>query len=409
MATLRLAPGATRLKVVTFTDLHFGVDAQAAAQSLAVMRAVLAAEPDTDLVVYSGDLVNADEMRSRTLNADGSLDAAWFAEQWALAVSPLRHVPHAVALGNHDLRGALNADAILELAMQQNGSLVRRAPAVPSGAASPAAFDYYVDAQAADGSLAHRLWFLNSWDDRCEGQGPWGCVSRGEVAWAAEAAAAAPQPAGDSVAFVHIPLPQLRPDALRGATGVMQESVSCPSVDTGVADWAHSAGIAAVVSGHDHANDYAGFWAPPGAPRLHPDADADGDGAILLAYGRNTGYGGYGPGELQRGARVLELHADGGLRTWVRQEDGSRVAFGAPFQPHKPRPKPFITPHMAEQLAEAALAAFIFLLSAWALSRLRGRRAAAQQKGKQVADSDSDDPEAQPNTLHAVLLSGYNS
>ena len=409
MAALRLAPGATRFKVVQFTDLHFGVDAGRAARSLDVMRAVLASEPDVNLVVYSGDLVNADEMHSRTLNKDGSLDAAWFERQWALAVSPARNVPHAVALGNHDLRGTLDADAILAVAMQQNGSVVRRAEAAaPGSAASPAAFDYYVDVQAADGSLAHRLWVLNSWDDRCEGQRPWGCVSPGEVAWATQAADAAPRPAGDSVAFVHIPLPQLQPDLLRGATGTMQESVSCPAVETGVAGWARSAGIAAVLSGHDHANDYAGFWAPPEAPRLHPDVDADADGAILLAYGRNTGYGGYGPGELQRGARVLELRAGGGLRTWVRQEDGTRVAFGAPFEFHKPPRHMLITPHLAHQLAEAALAAFIFFLSAWALWRLRRRRAATQHKGKH-AQGDAEDPEAQPNTLQAVLLSGYNS
>jgi 3',5'-cyclic AMP phosphodiesterase CpdA len=126
MAPLRLAPGATRFKVVQFTDLHLGVDAAAVERSLGVVRAVLAAEPDVDLVVYSGDLVNADEMRAPKL---GPLDAAWFASRWAKALSPLQSlgVPHAVALGNHDLRGTLGADAILEVAMAQPGSLVRRA------------------------------------------------------------------------------------------------------------------------------------------------------------------------------------------------------------------------------------------------------------------------------------------
>jgi predicted MPP superfamily phosphohydrolase len=101
MAPLRLAPGATRFKVLQFTDLHFSLDGDASERTLAVMRSVLAAEPDADLVVYSGDLVTADAMFAPK---KGPLEPSWFAKQWALALSPLEgRIPHAVALGNHDL------------------------------------------------------------------------------------------------------------------------------------------------------------------------------------------------------------------------------------------------------------------------------------------------------------------
>ena len=101
MAPLRLAPGAKRFKVIQFTDLHFSLDATATEHTLGVMRAVLAAEPDADLVVYSGDLVSADAMFAPK---NAPLEASWFSQQWALALSPLQgRIPHAVALGNHDL------------------------------------------------------------------------------------------------------------------------------------------------------------------------------------------------------------------------------------------------------------------------------------------------------------------
>jgi hypothetical protein len=319
---------------------------------------------------------------------------------------------HELTMRSHPQRGTLSADDILEVAMAQPGSLVRRAQATPKGNAtkiSPAPFDYYLDVETADGAVAHRLWFLNSWDSRCEGVRPWGCAERGQVAWAAEAAATAPRPSGASLAFVHIPVQQFKPELLRNPSGTAQEGVNGPAVETGVAAWAHTAGIAALLSGHDHANDYAGYWAPPGASRaVATDADdyvAD-DGAVLLAYGRNTGYGGYGPGKLQRGARVLELQAGGGLRTWVRQEDGSRVDFGAAFQYSKPPRHWPITEHLFHQLLQAAMCAFLALAAWWLLrSLLRPKRQRAEQSAPDTADPELNGAD----TVHTMLLQGYNS
>ena len=401
---LRLAPGATRFKVLQFTDLHVGVNSVAAAQTLEVMRSVLAAEPAVDLVVYSGDLVNADDMRA----PHSTLNTAWFEAQWALAVSPLRGlVPHAIALGNHDLRGTLDAAAVLEVALAQPGSLVQRpeAPGDNSALAAPEPFNYFIDVLAPNGTLAHRLWFLNSWDNLCEGRRPWGCVSRSEVAWATEAAAAAPTPAADSIAFVHIPLPQLRPDELRGVSGVMQEAVSCPSVETGVAHWARLAGISAVFSGHDHSNDYAGLWTPSDAPRRRRDEDAGRGDALLLAYGRTTGYGGYSPGSLQRGARVIEMHADGTLKTWIRQEDGSRIDPGGPFDVLVPPPSSNMLAWLLP-LSVAVLALTMHALVVWR------RRRVAKSKAAAVTFTDEAAPEPllrDFNTLDAMMHSGYNS
>ena len=68
--------------------------------------------------------------------------------------------------------------------------------------------------------------------------------------------------------------------------------------------------------GHSHLNDYS----------LPTEESAEGASRIYLAYGRHTGYGGYG--DLHRGARMFNARiyysAPNGilLETWVRMEDG---------------------------------------------------------------------------------------
>jgi hypothetical protein len=85
--------------------------------------------------------------------------------------------------------------------------------------------------------------------------------------------------------------------------------------------------VHALFSGHDHYNDYYGD--PTGA-------------GLLVGYGRKTGMsGGTGPlGAMGgRGARVFELTLKstggvGGMRTWVRRQDGR-----APVEPQNTPPQ----------------------------------------------------------------------
>ncbi len=63
--------------------------------------------------------------------------------------------------------------------------------------------------------------------------------------------------------------------------------------------------VVAMFCGHDHVNDFYGHYY-----------------GISLYYGRKTGYGGYGPAPLQRGARVIEIkETPFQYRSWIRQED----------------------------------------------------------------------------------------
>jgi hypothetical protein len=288
---LRYAHGASSFKIVQFTDLHFCANEVSNARTVEVMRGVLSAE-SPDLVVFSGDMVSGDDWER------AGRQPGWVAAQWRAALAPLNgSVPYAVALGNHDVRGNLDAAQLLAVDLAQSNSHTQ-------AAGGPSPFTYTLEV-SGEGQVPRRLWFLNSGDARCEGHRPWGCVPRDDLAWAA-----AQPPSAHALAFIHIPLPQLRPALLREPAGAMREPVSCPSIDTGVADWANGNGVAAAFFGHDHRNDFQGLY-----------------GDTLLAYGRCSGYGGYGPADLQRGARVILLRGNA-TETWIRQEDGSVVLFG---------------------------------------------------------------------------------
>ncbi len=89
--------------------------------------------------------------------------------------------------------------------------------------------------------------------------------------------------------------------------GVKNEITSCSSVNTGLfsamleqrtVDW--------VACGHDHSNDFYGEYM-----------------GLKLGYGRKTGYGGYGPDNMRRGARVFFIKKEPyTIETWIREEGG---------------------------------------------------------------------------------------
>ena len=97
-----------------------------------------------------------------------------------------------------------------------------------------------------------------------------------------------------------------------------QEDSACPVVNTGLAKELALNGVNMVVSGHDHQNDFvgnihmigggAGLGVDNVSPFLPGSGDIlAGDLTMLMAYGRKSGYGSYGPGGITRGARVIEL------------------------------------------------------------------------------------------------------
>ncbi|HEY0982770.1 metallophosphoesterase [Schlesneria sp.] len=92
--------------------------------------------------------------------------------------------------------------------------------------------------------------------------------------------------------FVHIPLKEYHDLFESGqAEGDKAEKV-CFDSDTGQSfqDFSASGRVVGVFCGHDHVNNYHGKWQ-----------------GIELAYGRVSGWGGYGPPAWKRGGRLIEL------------------------------------------------------------------------------------------------------
>jgi hypothetical protein len=114
-----------------------------------------------------------------------------------------------------------------------------------------------------------------------------------------------------AIAFFHIPIPEYMNVAHMDFKGNRTEDVCCFSVNTGIYSAFKEMGdVKFMTVGHDHSNDYAGDY-----------------NGITLAYGRKSGYGGYGPPhDWKRGARVIELVEEPfQINTWIRQEDGTQV------------------------------------------------------------------------------------
>jgi len=92
--------------------------------------------------------------------------------------------------------------------------------------------------------------------------------------------------------FVHIPLLEYNKLFESGrALGEKGEDV-CFDSDTGTSfrHFLNSRRVVGVFCGHDHKNNYHGEWR-----------------GVELAYGRISGWGGYGPADWQRGGRLISL------------------------------------------------------------------------------------------------------
>lgn len=306
-----------RFKIVQFTDVHWNGDTNNAPKSAAVMTAVLDAEKP-DLVALTGDIVTT---------TDGPN------EKWNALLAPIveRKIPWAAVMGNHDdeKHGMKRRDLVNYLSTLPY-SLVQGGPEALGGTGN-----YVVTVAGASGKPAAALYFIDSRayptipavknDPRVPSRYGW--ISFDQILWYREASrqlravsGSAPLPA---LAFFHIPLPEYDNTILfkRGLIGTRKEGINCAALNTGLfAALLEEGDVMGVFVGHDHSNDYAGSLF-----------------GICLAYGRCSGFGGYG--KLPRGGRVIEL-AEGKreFESWIRAGDGSetnRFSFPAAFEGKK--------------------------------------------------------------------------
>ncbi|XP_011623891.1 probable inactive purple acid phosphatase 28 isoform X8 [Amborella trichopoda] len=119
-----------------------------------------------------------------------------------------------------------------------------------------------------------------------------------------------------SLAFFHIPIPEVRQLWFTKFVGQFQEGVACPTYNSGVLNTLINMGdVKAVFLGHDHTNDFCGEL-----------------NGIWFCYGGGFGYHGYGKAGWHRRVRVILAELERGernwkgvhrIKTWKRLDDGS--------------------------------------------------------------------------------------
>ena len=286
-----------QFKIVQFTDLHFNNDNRSNDATIRVMYRILDAETP-DFVVLSGDVITGDD--------EITTDTEWFPRLWKMAVSPMvnRSTPYSIILGNHDGHAHMSRTDIVQLDMQQPMSATKIIPGI-------AASNYFID--VVNATTGYRMWFFDSMDSECRGRHSWGCVDDAVVDWATQIPNKLP-----GIAFIHIPIYQMDDAKLSQKLGIKQEFISKPRFDTGIMHFTSSQNVGAMFFGHDHGNDFSGKLA-----------------GVTLAYGRNTGYGGYDVNHMMKGARVIQLELGAEMQTWIRLENGTKY-FQTEFRSYIP-------------------------------------------------------------------------
>ena len=274
------------LTILQLTDLHltYGIDYNDRRTYKAVETLVESA--DFDLVVFTGDIVMS------------PFAVPLFAR--LVSVMDKTGVPWTFVLGNHDT-DYHDPFRLVSVAQRADNLFFKAGPQLEDGGVG----NFKITFTLEDVPFYH-AYFFDTKSERepyTEEEGKYDHLSEAQVAWYENFVSEDTVP---SIAFMHTPLRQfllietLDDDAYEGRFG---EPVHPQGVDTGFFDVALAIGMTrGVFVGHDHENDFA--------------FEHEG---MLLAYGRLSGYNGYGSPAI--GGRVIHIDENGVLSTWVITED----------------------------------------------------------------------------------------
>lgn len=281
-----------QFKIVQFTDVHYVKGDPKSDGALECIRKILSFEKP-DLVIFTGDVSCCAPA------LEGMRDV--------VSIVSRAGVPFYVCFGNHDRE----YDATNEQLYDMIRTLPSNLHPDRNGAPVP---DVDLCVRNADGSPGFVLYCLDShsykWDtDEYE----W--ITDGQIdSYRTRSASYTASHGGvpvPSLAFFHIPFPEYAlaaGDQGADLVGTRMEKCYCPRHNSGLFSAMKECGdVRAVFTGHDHDNDYCVMWQ-----------------GIMLAYGRYSG-GDSSYHNVSAGARVILLHSDSLLDTWVTLKDGRRL------------------------------------------------------------------------------------
>ncbi len=264
-----LTSDADTFRILQLTDFHADVSEYENERTRADVRALVAGHRPHFLAV-TGDIWCGD--------ARPETAGMWMARELDFIAS--LETPWAFTWGNHDYAG--------DFARAQARILATPGYAAPE--TTPQG-ECHLEVHGAAGEPAWDLFFVNSRD---KWQLP------GNLAWLLARSKTLAETRGrvvPAIVFFHIPLMRYQRAIDEGRVkGIAMEEVLCwgDEADTGTDLILSTANVRACFCGHSHRND---CW-----------FEEDG---VVFAYGRSTGYGGYGD-DVRKGAKLITLDLAGG-------------------------------------------------------------------------------------------------
>ena len=286
-------------RIAQFTDLHWDNNSPKCKETVATIRQILEVEKP-DLAVLTGDIVTSVPARE-----------GWLA---IAAIFEEAKTPFAVTLGNHDAEPEINRSQIFDL-LQGKPYFVGE-----HGSALHGAGNYALPVLSSDEKItAAVVYCLDSNDypsDKRIQNYDW--IQFDQIAWYRNTSdhytAANQQSPVPSLAFFHIPLVEYKNIVTNPTTlGEVREEVCSSDINSGFfASMIEKKDIMGVFVGHDHDNNFIGI-----------------EKDIALGYGQITGASAYG--NLERGARIIELHQHQfSFNTWIRTASGVQFHYNYP-------------------------------------------------------------------------------
>lgn len=289
-----------RLKLLYLTDIHYFDHGEKDLKTLSLIEDLIRWE-SPDLIVIGGDTFYGPDNLS----------------QIEPALRPIvdSGIPWTITFGNHDQEDGASNEALFEQIRRLPGCLAYDGAPGISGTAN-----HDLRIRDDDGKLIWLISLLDSGDymsldpTKPDAKDFYDMVKLDQIVWQHKRLKELENenPVYGALLFIHIPLPEHDLVWQQSVCyGEKNERVCAAPINSGLYAAMRDAGhVRAILSGHDHTNDYIGDY--------H---------GILLGYGRQVGYNTYGRDGFLRGARIISLdQADSEtFQTWIRLSDGSVI------------------------------------------------------------------------------------